>query len=272
MASYKTTTYPKKVFKVAAVSENTNAFGLKGIMLVAEDGTTYQVAMSAYGSQPLWQVGETVSVPTNSYKGLVMGEEGGLTFAHLGVEIPQRFPDRNKSGIEKVWGRAPAYIQRQASSEQDGLALKIIRDQYDPGAMNTIPLPWSVELCGPGAAKLTVHAIDDRDPALWDTLVVGHGAILTQAIDDALARAQDEFALITLEAAKRLACEAKSKAADNAEQMREHLLRFRSKLSQSDFRGQLTAAQLLFYNEMDEVASEIGDPHVGIRELTSSRS
>lgn len=49
-----------KPFTVIAVSSNTNAFGLKSILLVSPDGEGWEILKSAYGSEPLPKRGDTV--------------------------------------------------------------------------------------------------------------------------------------------------------------------------------------------------------------------
>lgn len=66
-----------KQFKVASVSENTNSFGLYGMILMALDGETWEVGVNYLNKKTK---GEMVFVP--------MGATGLLTFATLGFEIP----------------------------------------------------------------------------------------------------------------------------------------------------------------------------------------
>jgi hypothetical protein len=51
---------PPKSFTVVAVSSNTNSFGYKGVLFLAEDGTGYEVAFQAYGADPLPKQGDVI--------------------------------------------------------------------------------------------------------------------------------------------------------------------------------------------------------------------
>jgi hypothetical protein len=81
-----------KAFKVASVSENTNSFGLTGMILIAGDGEAYEVGAS---SLYVKKKGDVVQVP-------VVGKTG-RNFASLGFEIPRRLPDAPAGVVEEVW-------------------------------------------------------------------------------------------------------------------------------------------------------------------------
>ncbi len=66
-----------KLFKVASVSENTNSFGLWGMILMAEDGETWEVAANSLNKKTK---GDLINVP--------LTDEGRAYFATLGFEIP----------------------------------------------------------------------------------------------------------------------------------------------------------------------------------------
>lgn len=80
-----------KDFRVAAVSTNRNSFGLVGVVLIARDGTAFQVGAS-YLTTP--RRGETLTVP---YDG------PALNFAALGFEIPERLPSPPAKVITEAW-------------------------------------------------------------------------------------------------------------------------------------------------------------------------
>jgi hypothetical protein len=80
-----------KVFKVVSVSGNRNSFGLKGMILIAPDGETWEVAASEINCKTQ---GECVRVP-------VVGRI--RTFAALGFEIPKRLPDAPADVVAAVW-------------------------------------------------------------------------------------------------------------------------------------------------------------------------
>ena len=81
-----------KAFKVASVSDNTNSFGLRGMILIAVDGEAYEVGAS---SLYVKKKGDVVRVP-------VVGKSG-RNFANLGFEIPRRLPDAPAGVVEEVW-------------------------------------------------------------------------------------------------------------------------------------------------------------------------
>jgi len=83
-----------KEFKVAAVSTNRNSFGLRGVVLVAEDGQAYEVGAN---DLHLPQQGEVLEVPTKP--GL------GLDWGKLGFEIPRKLdPRATPEVVRQVWG------------------------------------------------------------------------------------------------------------------------------------------------------------------------
>jgi hypothetical protein len=81
-----------KPFKVAAVSSNTNSFGLTGLILIAQDGEAWQVGASQHHVKTR---GEIVQVP-------VLGEND-RNFACLGFEIPERLSQAPPVVVAEVW-------------------------------------------------------------------------------------------------------------------------------------------------------------------------
>lgn len=79
-------------FKVAAISSNTNAFGLYGCILVARDGTVYEVASNNLN---LPEKGKTVRVKV---------EAGTPAFHKKGWEVPTRKPDAPAAVVKEIWG------------------------------------------------------------------------------------------------------------------------------------------------------------------------
>ena len=83
-----------KRFKVAAVSNNANSFGLKGVVAIAKDGQAFEVGASA------------LYVPV---EGRVLGvpvEGGSLVWARLGFEIPRELERAPKKVVKQVWAQA----------------------------------------------------------------------------------------------------------------------------------------------------------------------
>jgi hypothetical protein len=87
-----------KTFRVASVSSNTNSFGLKQMVLLAQDGTAYKACANSLN---LKQRGEDVTVQFDE------GEQE-YDFTSLGFEIPEKMPEAPKhiidAVIEEVWG------------------------------------------------------------------------------------------------------------------------------------------------------------------------
>jgi hypothetical protein len=81
-----------KRFRVAAVSSNRNSFGLTGLVLVARDGTAYQVGAS---DLHVHRKGSVVAVPITGRR--------CLNFARLGFEIPERLPQAPPAVVAEVW-------------------------------------------------------------------------------------------------------------------------------------------------------------------------
>jgi hypothetical protein len=79
-------------FKVATISTNYNAFGLRGVILVGRDGVVYEVAS---GDLNLPKKGEVVRVKV---------EGGSPAFHKKGWEVPARKPDAPPRVIQEVWG------------------------------------------------------------------------------------------------------------------------------------------------------------------------
>ena len=79
-------------FRVAAVSDNQNAFGLKQCVLVAKDGLAFKACKSAMFAP---EKGETVRVLQS--KGEV------LSFAQCSFEIPERIKDAPQEVVDEIW-------------------------------------------------------------------------------------------------------------------------------------------------------------------------
>ena len=82
-----------KQFRVVAVSNNRNSFGLSGLILIAQDGEAWEVGASQLCRKA---AGDEVLIP-------VVGSRG-RDFAALGYEIPCRLPKALPAVIAEVWG------------------------------------------------------------------------------------------------------------------------------------------------------------------------
>ena len=49
-----------KIFTVVSVSSNANSFGYKGVLVLAEDGTGYELGFQAYGTEAVPDRGDTI--------------------------------------------------------------------------------------------------------------------------------------------------------------------------------------------------------------------
>ncbi len=85
-----------KEFKVVAISNNTNDFGLRGIILLARDGEAYQVGRSDHNGLPRLNKNDVVKVPVDA--------SGGLTWAAEGFEIPHAMTKAPPEVIKELWG------------------------------------------------------------------------------------------------------------------------------------------------------------------------
>lgn len=84
---------PSKQFKVAAVSANTNSFGLTGLVLVAADGEAWQVGANSINRK---DKGTVLTVPVT--------DAGSPQWHGFGFEIPHRLtPDAPPAVVSEVW-------------------------------------------------------------------------------------------------------------------------------------------------------------------------
>lgn len=78
-----------KRYAVVAVSDNRNAFGLKGVVMVALDGEAWEGAKS---SPPA--VGEILEIPVN---------RGYTELGQAGYELPRRLEDAPHEIVSEAW-------------------------------------------------------------------------------------------------------------------------------------------------------------------------
>jgi hypothetical protein len=83
-------------FKVVAISNNTNSFGLKQMVLVAKSGTAYK-ACASYFNLP--EKDSFVEVPINVKDGVITG----YNFTLLGYEIPEKMEDCPREVLVEIF-------------------------------------------------------------------------------------------------------------------------------------------------------------------------
>ena len=82
----------RKAFKVAAVSTNRNSFGLRSMVVVAQDGEAYRLLSNDIN---LKREGGVLSVDQS---------DGSWDFSSLGYEVPERLqPDPSADLVKEIW-------------------------------------------------------------------------------------------------------------------------------------------------------------------------
>ena len=82
----------RKAFKVAAVSSNRNSFGLRSMVVVAQDGEAYRLLSNDLN---LKREGGILSVEQS---------DGRWGFTSLGYEVPERLqPDASADVVKEIW-------------------------------------------------------------------------------------------------------------------------------------------------------------------------
>jgi len=84
-----------KLFKVVAVSSNTNSFGLYGVIMIAQDGEAWK---AAHGQLGLPKQGDTLLIDPTAW-------------GASGFEIPEKLPQPPAEVVSEAWGKG-----KQASS------------------------------------------------------------------------------------------------------------------------------------------------------------
>jgi len=88
-------------FKVASVSHNANSFGLHGVIIVAKDGTAYEIGVGSL-YKPKKGVVWTAEVSVGS---------GNIQSIHgIGFEIPTRLNKAPQEVIDAVWETKPETV------------------------------------------------------------------------------------------------------------------------------------------------------------------
>ena len=85
-------------FKVVAVSENTNSFGLKQCIMLAQNGLAYKACANSLN---IPSKGESVFIPYEEGPNGI--EDAFLCFAKKGFEIPERLEDATLEEVEEIY-------------------------------------------------------------------------------------------------------------------------------------------------------------------------
>jgi len=81
-----------KTFRVAAVSENTNSFGLTGVVLVARDGEAYEAATYTLGAGFELATGTDITLPICNAYATGLDRYSWHSTNGRGFEIPRALP------------------------------------------------------------------------------------------------------------------------------------------------------------------------------------
>jgi hypothetical protein len=85
----------KKEFKVVAVSDNTNSFGLRQMVVIAKDGTAYKTCASYLN------VKKKGEILVQTYNLTVTGNPTNQHFS--GCELTERIEDAPDEVIQEIW-------------------------------------------------------------------------------------------------------------------------------------------------------------------------
>ena len=86
--------------KVVAISDNTNAFGLRGHILIARDGAAFEGGLNHLHNLT---VGQTINLDVKT--DLPLDKFPALTaMAGYGFEIPRKFKTAPPALLKEVWG------------------------------------------------------------------------------------------------------------------------------------------------------------------------
>ena len=91
-----------KTFKLLTISRNRNSFGLRGAILVAQDGEAWEIAC---GDLHFPQVGDSYPVPTCSVEllaklGKVPDDQTAASWSARGWELPRRLPKAPQEAVD----------------------------------------------------------------------------------------------------------------------------------------------------------------------------
>jgi len=99
-----------KTFRIAAISSNSNAFGLTGHVLVAKDGEAWEAARSRCGDYPeKLKVGDDITLPL---------ENGEPVFAGNNFEIPHKLVNPPPVLVNQLWYPEESQVDVSASDDR----------------------------------------------------------------------------------------------------------------------------------------------------------
>jgi len=101
-----------KIFQIAAISGNTNSFGLRGVVIVARDGLAFEIGVSTGSHNPKLECGMHVkldTVPPDEIIGDAVACFDWVTLRvadtgeHITCEIPRALPECPKHVVKSSW-------------------------------------------------------------------------------------------------------------------------------------------------------------------------
>lgn len=143
----------KKTFRIASISSGANSFGLHGHIMVAKDGTAYEVARNRGSSNPGWLKHEDVHIPTDKY--------GEPMWHMVGCEIPKRLEDPPDGVLTELFGadfqkefpksrpiveRAAAGLKKVMAQDGDAVINFIVNRKTWDILFNECPPGWNSEM------------------------------------------------------------------------------------------------------------------------------
>lgn len=82
-------------FRVIAVSDNTNSFGLRQVIMIARSGAAYKACKT---DRFCPKKGDEVNIPVN-----VLGLHKSYNFAAAGYELPEPLPNAPKDLVNEIF-------------------------------------------------------------------------------------------------------------------------------------------------------------------------
>lgn len=85
----------KKTFRVVAVSDNFNSFGLRQYVLIARDGQAFKVCRSDFNGNPKWTQGQDIEIMYSS--------STTFNWAKHSCELPDELPPAPKKVLKEIF-------------------------------------------------------------------------------------------------------------------------------------------------------------------------